>query len=440
VQSILPFLFVLGVLIFVHELGHFLVARWHGVRVLVFSLGFGPKIVSVKRGDTEYCISAIPLGGYVKMAGEALDSDAPVPTRPDEFLAKTKWQRFQIYVAGPIMNMLAAIVIMTGVYYHGAPEPAYLKHAPKVGSVPADSPAARAGLRPGDVIVSVAGKPVSTWEQLEMAVLPKAGREIDLVVQRDGTQRTVRVVPAARTKFELGDIGVGPDLRPQIREVYAGEPAERGGLKRGDVVHEVNGAAVDYEGLLKAIKSSPGKPLTLTVARNGARVPIAVTPVNRNGEGRIGVMFSAFEEREIVPGFLGALKLSWEKNLEWSTLIFTTFAGLFSGETPHKQLMGPVGIAQLSQGAAEAGWVPLLSLMAMISLNLGILNLLPIPMLDGGHIFIMALEGAARRDFSMRLKERLLMAGFVLIMMLMVTVIYNDLMRIDWIERLVPWR
>jgi regulator of sigma E protease len=429
------------VLIFVHELGHFLVARWHGVRVLTFSLGFGPKILKFRRGDTEYCVSAIPLGGYVKMAGENPDSDQPVPTSPDEFLAKTKWQRFQVYIAGPLMNMATAVAIMTGVYIYGAPEPHYLKNPAEVGRVLPGSPAEKVGLRPGDVILSVNGRPVPTWEKLDVELLPAAGRELMLVARREGRELTLRVTPEPKTKYDIGDIGIAPSFHPQVRGLVPGEPAERAGVRVADVIYEVNGAAVDDEGLLKSIKGSLGKPIVLTVAQpGGERRQLSMTPELRSGEARIGVDFSPYEERRVASGFTQALRLSWEKNVEWSTLIFRTFAGLFKGETPTKQLMGPVGIAQLSGGAARLGWIPLLTLMAMISLNLGILNLLPVPMLDGGHIFIMALEGAARRDFSLRVKERLLVAGFVLIMMLMVTVIYNDLMRIEWIERLVPWR
>jgi regulator of sigma E protease len=439
-SSILPFLFVLGVLVFVHELGHFLVARWHGVRVLTFSLGFGPKILSFRRGDTEYCISIVPLGGYVKMAGENADSEATALPGPDELLAKTKWQRFQVYVAGPVMNLLTALVIMTGVFYHGAPEAAYEKNPAEVGQVAPNSPAARAGIRERDVIVEVSGRKVPTWEQFVLEVMPKANREIDLVVRRDGVERTVRVTPAPRTQFELGDIGVAPSFHPQVSRLFPGDPAAAAGVLVGDVVLEVNGTAVDNESLVKALRGSASKPLTLTLMRDGQRRQVTVTPKLLDGNGWIGIQLNPYEERLVAADLPHAMRLSVQKNVEWSTLIFRTFGGLFKGEASPKQLMGPVGIAQLSGATAQMGWIPLFTLMAMLSVNLGILNLLPIPMLDGGHIFIMAIEGAARRDFSLRMKERMLMAGFVLIMMLMVTVIYNDLMRIEWIQKLVPWR
>jgi regulator of sigma E protease len=447
--AILAFLFVLGVLVFVHELGHFLVARWHGVRVLVFSLGFGPKLVSWRRGDTEYCISAIPLGGYVKMAGEmggdgTADFSVQLENKPDEFLSKTKWQRFQIFVAGPLMNILFAMVVLTFVLWQGATEPVYLQQPAKVGSVLAGSVAEKVGIKPGDVIVRVADKPITTWEQLDYATMPRAGREIDVVIERDGTPQTMRVTPDtridSRTKFELGDLGVVPEFHVQVLELVPGDPAEKVGFKVDDVIYAVNGTPVDYDAVLKALRGNPGKPVTVNVGRGGQRFDIAVTPDNRGGIGMIGATLSPAEQRRIQPNLLEAARMSVKQNVEWSTLIFETFAGLFKGEASPKQLMGPVGIARLSGTAASISWTALFSMMCMLSLNLGILNLLPIPMLDGGHIFIMALEGAARRDFSLRVKEKLLMAGFVVIMVLMVTVIYNDLTRIEWIEKLMPWR
>jgi len=443
--SILAFLFVLGVLVFVHELGHFLVARWHGVRVLTFSLGFGPKLLKWRRGDTEYCISAIPLGGYVKMAGEmggdgTADFSVALEGKPDEFMSKTKWQRFQIFLAGPVMNVLLAFVVMTFVFYQGATEPAYFTRAAKVGAVQPGSAAEKVGIKPGDVIVSVGGKRVDTWEQLEMAVLPRAGREIEIVVRREGGEQTLKITPDTRTKYEMGDIGVGPELYPQVAEAVPGEVAEKAGIRKDDVVLALDGRPLDRDGLMKKLAGSPGVPVTFTIQRDGQRMDVPVTPTKVGDNGRVGLYFYVAEMRRIEPDFRTAFRMSVARNVEWSTLIFQTFAGLFKGETSPKQFMGPVGIAQLSGSAAAISLTALFSLLAMISLNLGIINLLPIPMLDGGHIFIMALEGIARRDFSLRMKEKLLMAGFVAIMALMVTVIYNDLTRIEWIERLMPWR
>jgi regulator of sigma E protease len=437
-SSILPFLFVLGVLVFVHELGHFLLARWHGVRVLTFSLGFGPKLFKFTWGDTEYCVSVIPLGGYVKMAGETPEDDTP--PKSDEFFAKTKWQRFQIYLAGPAMNVVAAILIMAGVYLNGASQPAYKHNPVDVGRVLAGSSAEKAGIKVGDRLVRIAGYETPTWDHYEKASLLAAGREIDVVLLRQGVEQTLRFRSDIIDKYHIADLGVRPMRHMRFGQLTPGEPAEKAGLKTGDVLLAIDGVSVDAEGAILTFQRSVGKPLALQLRRDGRLHNVTVTPVQRDGRGRIGVE-PRYEEAIVRAAGLGeALSLSLQHNLDSATLVFTTLRGLLVGEASPKQLTGFIGIAEASGTVAREGAGPLFTFMAMLSINLAILNLLPIPMLDGGHIFIMLLEGLARRDFSLRVKERLLMAGFVLVMTLMVTVIYNDLMRIDWIEKLVPWR
>ncbi len=433
--TILAFLFVLGVLVFVHELGHFLVARFHGVRVHTFSLGFGPRLFSFRRGDTEYCISVIPLGGYVKLAGEnALEEEASGSTDPlasDQFMAKSKWVRFQVYVAGPVMNILLAIVVGAVVLSRGADVPIYRSGPPVIGSVEEGKPAAAAGLRAGDLVVSVDGVPMSTWDEFEMAVVPKAGRELTLIANRQGERVSVRVTPVATGSYEMGDLGIGPVLRPQITQVNPGSPAEQAGLERGDVLLAVNGARnLTQDEIVERLRASADTPLTLTVERAGASRDTTVVPRGPQGAAMIGVGISGYEVRRIDPSVVEAMKLSVRQNWETTRLIGKTLGGLLTRETPVRQLMGPVGIAQLSGSAAEMGWVALLNLMAMISLNLGLLNLMPVPVLDGGHIAILAVEGLARRDLSIRMKERILVAGATVMVLLMVTVIYNDIARL----------
>jgi regulator of sigma E protease len=438
--TLLSFIFVLGVLIFVHELGHFLMARRIGVRVLTFSLGFGPKILSFKRGDTEYCVSAIPLGGYVKMAGENPEDSRT--GAPDEFLSKSKWQRFQVLVMGPIMNLALALVVMTFVLYQGAAVAAVQEQPVVVGSVVADYPAAQAGIKVGDRIISIGGEEVPTWKQLDVAVATKANRTVPVLLMRDGRTMTVDVTPKAVSKYEIGDIGVLPILRPEIATVNPGEPAAEAGLQPGDVVLAAGGVRdVAYKPLLEMIKAHDGKPLPLEIKRGDQVLQITVTPRKNGDVARMGAQIYEVERKLINPTFPEAIKLSALQNWEWASMIVKTLGGLLIGDTPVKQLMGPIGIADLSGTAARApGWIPLFQLMAMISLNLGLLNLMPVPVLDGGHIAILALEGLSRRDFSMKVKEKMLLAGFVLLVTLMVTVIYNDLTRVEWIEKLMPWR
>ena len=445
--TLLAFVFVLGVLVFVHELGHFLAAKRVGIRVLKFQLGFNPTVLSVRRGDTEYSIGALPLGGYVKMAGEnpedvERDEQGRVIVRSDEFLSKSKWERFQVLIMGPIMNLLLAVVLTAVVLYQGVERGSYEEQPVVVGAVAEGSAAARADIQAGDRIVSVAGRGVETWDQFLMAVGSKPNREVTIGLLRNGLEQSRKVTPtvAGQSRFEFGDIGVLPNVHPHVGEISKGSAAEKAGLKTDDVVLAVDGQPITFSYQLKqAIAKHPEQQITLAILRRGEKQSIAATPARQGSEGLLGIRI-ADDTVKNKPGFGQAITLSVQKNIEMSRLIFQTLGGLFTRETSPKQLMGPIAIAQLSGESVKLGWIALITLMASISLNLGLLNLMPVPVLDGGHIFIMALEGLARRDFSQAVKEKMLMAGFAVILMLMVTVIYNDLTRISWIERLMPWR
>ena len=427
--TVLAFLFVLGVLIFVHELGHFLVARFYGVRVLTFSLGFGPKLIKVRRGATEYCISLIPLGGYVKLAGETVQDQRT--GEPDEFLSKSKWVRFQVYLAGPLMNLGLAVVVVAIVLSLGADVPLYQSSPPVIGTITAGSAGEAAGLKPGDRIVSVDGKKVDTWDALAIEYLPRANQELELGVLRDGQLQTIHITPRATGKYEIGEVGIGPILRPQFTQVNPGGPADRAGLRRGDVVVGFEGTrAVPRDQIIERLRSSPGQPIRFTIERAGEEQEVTVVPESEGGIGMIRVVLSYFEVKRVDPGPIEALKLSAKQNWDNTVLIGKTLAGLITRETPVRQLMGPIAIAELSGSYAELGLIELLNFMAMISLNLGLLNLLPVPVLDGGQIAILAWEGLLRRDLTIRAKERILLAGAALIVLLMVTVIYNDISRL----------
>jgi regulator of sigma E protease len=418
VITVLAFIFVLGVLVFVHELGHFLAAKRVGIRVLKFQLGFNPTIVSFRHGDTEYGIGALPLGGYVKMAGEnpeevERDEHGNPIVHPDEFLAKTKWQRFQVLIMGPIMNLLLAVTLTAVVNHHGMEKGSYENQPVIVGVVTEGSPAAKAGIQPGDKIVSVGGDNVDTWNRFLNTVATVGAREVDIVL---------------------------PNVHPHVGEVSKGSAAERAGLKTDDVVLDVDGKPITFSYQLKeAISKHPEQQIAMSILRGGQKQTILATPARQGEEGLLGIRIGDDTYTDKPP--VGeAISRAVTMNIEMSRLIFKTLGGLFTRQTSPKQLMGPIAIAQLSGESAALGWIALISLMASISLNLGLLNLMPVPVLDGGHIFIMALEGLARRDFSQAVKEKMLMAGFAVILMLMVTVIYNDLTRISWIERLMPWR
>jgi regulator of sigma E protease len=426
VITILSFIFVLGVLVFVHELGHFLMARAHGVRVLRFSLGFDPKIFKFVRGGTEYSIGIVPLGGFVKLAGETVEDERT--GAPDEFLSKSKWVRTQVYLAGPIMNLLLAFIVLAFVLMRGADVPLFESSPAVVGTVEAGSAAATAGIQTGDRIVSVGGRETPTWDDVEEEVALKANRSISLGIIRAGAPLTLPVTPAAYGKYEIGDLGVRPLLRPQVVEVTPNMPAERAGLQRGDVILALgNERGLDQPAVIDRIKKSPGAPLVFTVERNGESRQITITP---DSSGRVGIQVLPYEVKSVQPSFLQAFAMSAQQNWDMTRQIGRTLSGLITRELPMKQLMGPVAIAELAGSAARISLTALFQTMAMLSLNLGLINLLPVPVLDGGHIAILAVEGVTRRNLSVRVKERILLAGAAVIILLMVTVIYNDVMRL----------
>jgi regulator of sigma E protease len=436
VTTILSFVFVLGVLVFVHELGHFMMARWLGVRVLTFAIGFGPKIAKFRRGDTDYVIGILPLGGYVKMAGE--DPEDSRSGAQDEFLSRPKWDRFRILIMGPAMNIAFSIILMTAVFMNGAQVPAFEDDPVVVGAVTKGAAADMAGIKPGDRITKIGTQAVDDWERYFIVIGGRAGRETDVTLVRDGREMVVKVVPDSQGKMNVGDLGILPDVHPTIRSVEENGPASKAGVQAGDVITALNGETMVFSGQLSAaIRKHPEQPVTLALNRKGQLIDVVVTPRRQGEIGLIGVQIGD-EVRTIQPGPFGAVKLSLERNVEFAGLIVRTLGGLFTRETSPKQLMGPVAIAQLSGDYASAGWIALATFMATLSLNLGLLNLLPIPVLDGGHLFIMSVEGLVRRDFSMKVKERMMMAGFAVLMLLMVTVIYNDLARLPFFEKILP--
>jgi regulator of sigma E protease len=344
---------------------------------------------------------------------------------------------------GPVMNLLLAFVLTAVVLYQGAEVGSYEDQPVVVGSVAAGSPAAKADIIPGDRIVSVADHRVDNWEQFYITVGARPNREITIGLLRNGldvTRTLTPLVPPGQSRFEIGDIGVLPNVHPHLTSVNAGEPGARGGLMKGDVITAVDGAVMTFHAQFReAIAKHPGKTMSVSILRDGKPMTLTITPDTHGTIGWLGVL-PVDDTRSIKPTFVEALGLSGRRNVQMAGMIGQTIWGLVTRQLSPKQLMGPIAIAQVSGETAQLGWIALISLMATISLNLGLLNLMPIPLLDGGHIFIMALEGLARRDFSVRVKEKMLLAGFVVLMTLMVTVIYNDLTRISWIERLMPWR
>jgi regulator of sigma E protease len=333
------------------------------------------------------------------------------------------------------------------VLMQGADVLAYLDRPAVVGAVQAGSPAEKAGILPGDTITRVGSADIRDWEHLDMAVAARPEKDVEITVVRNGQPQHLNIRPdltELRTRndarFEVGTIGVLPDVYPSVRSTVAGSPAEAAGFKPGDEILAVDGKRVVFQTMVIDIVSKKAdQPVVFKIRRNGQEQDITVTPKKEGDTAKVG-MYMDEATRSFTPSPIEAIGMSVERNVDMAGQILRTLKDLVTGEASPKQLMGPVGIAQLSGESAQAGWIALFGLMASISLNLGLLNLMPIPVLDGGHIFIMAIETISRRDFSLQVKEKMLFVGFVLLMTLMVTVIYNDLTRIAWIENLMPWR
>jgi len=417
-------------MVLVHEWGHFIVAKSFGVRVDIFSIGFGTRLWGWKRGDTDYRISALPLGGYVKMAG-----DNPLEERKgeaDEFLSKPRWQRVLIALAGPAMNIILSIVLVAGIYMRGSKQPAFLDRPMVLAGVLQNSSAQKAGLAAGDRVIKVNDVSDPTWDraQLElMSTLP--GHSISVVVDRNGQNISTSV--AASPSVE--DVFGYPTDRLLIAAVSPGTPADRSGLQAGDEIVKVNGTAlVNGAEFPPMVEKTAGAPLDLEVLRGDRTLHITIRPANVNpGSGAPRWQIGVLRTGELVDrrlSFGPAIVESAGMNALMARQIVYVVIELFRGQMSLKQLEGPLGIAKESGRAARQGLSELLSLMAMIGVNLAVLNLLPIPPLDGGHILMLFIEGTIRRDLSVRVKERFVTVSMVFLLLVFAIVMYNDVLRL----------
>lgn len=421
--NLLAFIVGLGFLIFIHEAGHFVMAKLFRVRVLVFSLGFGKRIFGFRRGDTDYRVSIVPLGGYVRMAGDTPEEN--VPANPDEFLSKPKWQRFLILFAGPFMNIVIAITAVAILAMVGTEQ---LVTKPIIGEVEAGRAAQRAGLAAGDEIVSIKGERVNDFDDLKLLISMNSGTPLPIVYRRDGQLRTTTLTPEAEDGDfgPLGRAGIVNLIEPIVGRVIPGSAAERAGIRAGDRIVGVNGAPIrDMNTLLATAAKTPAQPIALEVVRGAGRVRTTL-PVAANADEEGSLRGIVPPTRIFKLSLFPALQHSVREN--WRMLRFTgaAVARIFRSEGSVKELSGPINIARISGEMLRRGALPFLGLLAMISLQLGVMNLLPIPVLDGGHIMILLIEGIARRDLSLRVKERIQQVGFAALAMLMIVVLYND--------------
>jgi regulator of sigma E protease len=422
-MTLIYFLIVIGILVFVHEFGHFIMAKRAGVRVEKFSLGMGPKLFGYKKGDTEYVISALPLGGYVKMAGENPDEE---PTgAADEFQSKTVWQRAKIAATGPLTNIVLAFLIMPFVFMVGT----YTLGSATVGFMEKGSPAEQAGFKVGDIIQKINGRTIVDWEKAEMLIAVNPDTDIKVVIDRRGEKQTLILRPKLDADHNIGTSGLYPDIPVEVGKLKPGFPAEKAGVKINDKVIAVDGKTVYYWNQFSSvIKDSQGKKLELMIEREGKRLPITVTPIEDNGRYVIGVepivrmIFKKY-------GFFESLSLGFDKTIEFIDVTFITLKKLLTFGLSIKTLGGPVMIAQMSGRAAAAGLSAFLSLLAMISISLGILNLLPIPVLDGGLILFLVIEAIRKKPLSRKVMEVAQSIGAAVLITLIAVVSYNDVMR-----------
>jgi regulator of sigma E protease len=454
--TILAFVVVLGITITIHEFGHFAMAKLLKIKVLVFSLGFGPKLVGFTRGGTEYRLSPFPIGGYVKMAGETFDEERK--GEPDEFLSHPKWHRFLVAVSGPIMNILLAIVILTSSYLQGVYVARYPKETAIVGPVAAGSAAKRAGLETGDRIVSVHGNAVKTWGELEIALGTAPKNALDVEVLRDNRALQLHFDPPADADpIEPATLGFKVSLSKTIVDTLdVNKPAQKAGLKEGDEILFVSGqgkTGKNYDQILNIISESKGIPLNFTVRRpdvvpareklwestenpNARILHFTVTPIEE--KGRVVVGFFPHYPMDLQKfGIWGAFKQSVQRNYEMSTLTFQIIGRIFKGSASARTISGPIEIARISGSAARTRDARVFfGFLGLISLQLGVFNLLPIPILDGGVIALLLFEGLIRRDLSLTIKERIVQVGFVMLILLMGFVVFNDLSKIIDFNRL----
>lgn len=425
-------LVLIGVMILVHELGHFWAARAFDVKVDIFSFGFGPRLFGFKRGETDYRFSLFLFGGYVKMAGDQPGDAGAID--PRGFLAKPRWQRLIIAFAGPFMNIVLAVGVLTGLFMVHF-EKIIDDQGAVIGHVMPNSPAAKAGIQAGDKIVRLNGKDNPDWEDIMTEEIQSVERPLTVIFERTGRRISGSVTPVLDDRSGLGDAGWEGQNQIQVGAVTDGMPAASAGLRKGDLLLSVNGISIHSRFTLpEVIRKSEGKPVILEYQRGTVTHSVAMNPVYKSLEGTTRWMIGVSSDvkwniQKTKLSFPAAFAESLRVNRRYGMLIVELLRGMIERRMPVKNLQGPVGIAQQATQAAQEGPATFLTLMSMVSLNLAILNLLPIPILDGAMILTLLIEMVMGRDISLNVKETMLKVGFVFLMMLMVFVLYNDIVR-----------
>jgi regulator of sigma E protease len=455
--TVLGFLFVLTVVVFFHELGHFLIARWSGVKVLVFSIGFGPELVGFNdRFGTRWKVSAVPLGGYVKFAGDENAASVPdeaalarmsAEERRHSFFSQPLAKRAAIVVAGPLANFLLAIMILASLFMIFGKQVT----SPRIDSVRPGSSAAAAGFQKGDMIVAIDGRNIQSYSDVERIIATHPGQPLDFTIERGQQRVSVTATPELRAQRDpfgndqrVGQLDIGgPAIRARVASVTAGSAAAAAGFEVGDLIVSINDKPVEtFNEIRDIVAANPDKPLSFVVRRAGRTIPLTATPKaqsTKDGTRRVGVLgISGDHDPEEVKlvryGPLSALALGVEETWFVVERTLAYLRDLFVGKASPDQLGGPIRIAQMSGQVASLGIVPLLNFTAIMSISIGLLNLFPIPLLDGGHLLFYGIEALRGRPLSMRAQEMGFRVGLAIVLMLMIFTTYNDISQISWIK------
>jgi regulator of sigma E protease len=438
--QLFSFLVVIGIIILIHELGHFSMAKLFKIPVAVFSLGFGPRLFGFRYRETEYKISAIPLGGYVKIHG--MEDQEAAPDDPQSFYNRPRWQRFLVLFMGVGFNWILAVVLITIALTLGLQVSQSVDMPSRIGAVTEGSPAEKAGLQEGDVILGIGGKETPTWERVTLQTLLHPDEGMVVRYQRNGQIEEKLIRMGRNPNNSLGYLGIHPATDVIVLAVSEGKPAAQAGLKEGDIIRSIDGVPIHgVESAPAAVQRSGGKPLRMIVERktNGASTKeLVINPVKDPANGRWILGFAPGEPTKLRQLPLGkALVESIRTCVDHVRLNLIFISKLIRGQLSLKATSGPFDIARLSDATRQTGLSTFLLFIGTISFDIGIINLLPIPALDGGHIFFLLLEGIFRREISVRIKERVTMVGFLFLICVMVVVLYYDLLKTATVQRLL---
>ena len=433
--TIIAFFFVLSLLVIVHELGHYVVAKLGGIGVERFSVGLPPRLFGIKFGETDYCISAIPFGGYVKLTGQDdFGKEEEYDLGPKDYRGKSSPVKIAVLIAGSLMNIVTAVIIFVFLFViNGVPE-----SSNTIGYVEEGTLADEMGLRAGDEIINVLGKKV---ERIEDILLPLFTEDTVTITVSNLNQ--VRTLTASRKLEHNEDFGILPYVEARIGSILSGSPAEKAGFLPDDVIEAINDERVSgWYNMSKIVRVNPDTEMVFTVLRNDTEITLPVligritedTPDGtRESVGRIGVTLKALTRKV---GFIESTQLAVKYTVYLITHMLDFFGKLFTGRMSAKLLGGPIMIAQMAGESARSGFSNLMAFTALISINLGVLNLLPFPVLDGGHIFILLLEAVIRRKMSMKVRMAVQQIGTFVLLLLMLYITFNDIMRFDTISKL----